>query len=180
MKKVHSTAEVSNKAEIGEGTVIWHHVQVRDNVKIGGNCNIGKNVYVDSGVIIGDSVKVENNVSVYNARIGDDVFIGPGVMFTNDKYPRAFLWDEDRMGDLIVVGKGASIGANSTLITGVKVNDYAMVGAGSVVSKDVPKHALVLGVPAKIVGFVCKCGRKGEVVDGILKCEFCGEVNKIE
>jgi len=178
--EIHSTADVSDKADIGKDTVIWHHTQVRENAKIGKNCNIGKNVYIDSDVVIGNNVKIQNNVSIYNAKIEDDVFIGPGVSFTNDKYPRAFIWDENRKGPIIIVERGASIGANSTIMTGVKIEEYSMVGAGSVVSKDVPKHALVLGVPAKPSGFVCKCGRKGEVINRILKCKFCGEVNNIE
>lgn len=147
---------------------------------IGKNCNIGKGVYIDSGVEIGQNVKIQNFVSVYRGvKIEDNVFIGPAVTFTNDLYPRAFIWDEDRMVRTLVKN-GASIGANATIVCGVTIGEYAMVGAGSVVTKDIPPFALHYGNPAKPAGFVCYCGRKLEkiVEEGrgeiLFECE-CGK-----
>lgn len=159
MKFIHPTAIVESD-EIGEGTRIWHFVHVRQGAKIGRNCNIGKGVYIDTGVIIGNNVKIQNFATIYRGVvIEDDVFIGPAVVFTNDLYPRAFIWSEDRIVPTIVK-KGASIGANSTIVCGVKIGEYAMIGAGSVVTKDVPPFGLVYGNPARLKGFVCYCGRK--------------------
>ena len=133
----HPTAIVESE-EIGEGTKLWHFVHVREKARMGKNCNIGKGVYIDLEVEIGDNVKIENFVSVYKGvTIENDVFIGHAVTFTNDSYPRAFIWGEDRMG-YTMVRRGASIGANATIICGVTIGEYAMVGAGSVVTKDVP------------------------------------------
>ncbi len=174
---IHSTAEVSDKAEIGEGTKIWHQAQVRENAKIGKNCILGKSVYIDFDVKIGDRVKIQNFVSIYQGvTIEDDVFLGPGMTFTNDLYPRAFISDFEVYPTR--VKKGASIGANSTIICGITIGRYAMVGAGSVVTEDVPDYALVYGNPAKLVSFVCKCGRKlkgeKEIENFVLmKCTKC-------
>ena len=155
----HPTAIVESE-EIGDGTKLWHFVHVREKARIGKNCTIGKGVYIDLEVEIGDNVKIENFVSVYKGvTIENDVFIGPAVTFTNDSYPRAFTWGEDRMG-YTMVRRGASIGANATIICGVTIGEYAMVGAGSVVTKDVPSFGLVYGNPARLEGFVCSCGRK--------------------
>jgi len=155
----HPTAIVESE-EIGEGTRIWHFVHVREKAKIGKNCTVGKGVYIDTEVEIGDNVKIENFVSVYKGvKLEDDVFIGPAVTFTNDLYPRAFIWDDDRIC-YTVVRRGASIGANATIICGVTIGEYAMVGAGSVVTRDVPPFVLVYGNPARQEGFVCSCGRK--------------------
>ena len=171
---VHPSAFVEEGAEIGENTKIWHFVHVRAGAAIGENCNIGKGCYIDGGASLGNNVKVQNFVSVYNGvSIGDDVFVGPGVTFTNDQYPRAFLWSEERVVKTNVE-KGASIGANSTILCGIRIGEYAMVGAGSVVTKNVPKHALVYGNPAEMKGFVCKCGRKLGTEKKEYFCE-CGE-----
>ncbi|PKP54474.1 MAG: N-acetyltransferase [Candidatus Altiarchaeales archaeon HGW-Altiarchaeales-3] len=159
MTSIHKTAEVSKEAKIGKGTGIWHQAQVRENAEIGENCNIGKGVYVDFGVKIGNNCKIQNYVSIYHGvEIEDDVFIGPSVTFTNDLYPRAFIWNEEKVSRTRVK-KGASIGANSTIICGITIGEYAMIGAGSVVTKDVPDNALVYGNPAKIKGCVSKDGR---------------------
>lgn len=177
---VHPTAEVSEKAKIGEGTKIWHQAQVREDAEIGQNCNIGKGVYIDLKAKIGNNCKIQNYVSVYHGVvIEDDVFVGPGATFTNDLYPRAFLWGEDRLCKTLVM-KGASIGANTTIVCGVTIGKYAMVGAGSVVTEDVPDHALVFGNPALFRGFVCECGRKITKVEGkgatrTGKCSACGK-----
>ena len=160
----HETAIVES-SQIGEGTMIWHHAHVREGVKLGANCVIGKNIYLDIATSIGDNVKIQNNTSVYSGvTIADNVFIGPNVVFTNDLRPRAFLWNETRKG-YTMVKQGASIGASSVIICGSKespriIGEYAMIGAGSVVTKDVPAHGLVYGNPAKLVGFVCVCGIK--------------------
>lgn len=181
---VHSTADVSEKAVIGDGTKIWHQAQIRENVFVGKNCIIGKNVYIDLGVKIGNGVKIQNNVSVYGAIIEDDVFVGPSVTFTNDKYPRAFIWGEHRRAKPIIARKGSSVGADSVLLCEVELGEYSMVGAGSVVSKNVPKHGLVYGNPAKLIGFVCKCGRKLErkkVLVGkiLMHCSECDSETEI-
>lgn len=180
MKFIHPTAEISPEANIGGETKIWHHVQIREGANIGNNCNIGKGVYIDSGVKIGNNCKIQNYVSIYKGVfIEDDVFIGPAVTFTNDLYPRSFLWDDTRIVKT-KIKKGASIGANSTIICGVTVGEYAMVGGGSVVTKDVPNYVLVYGNPARNKSFICKCGRKLEnftedvnFIKG--KCSFCEE-----
>ena len=174
---VHPSAFVDDGAKIGDDTKIWHFVHVRSGATIGKNCIIGKSCYIDQGALIGNNVKIQNFVSVYRGvEIADDVFIGPSTTFTNDLYPRAFIWNEARVGKTLV-GKGASIGANSTIICGVKIGEYAMVGAGSVVTKDVPPYTLVYGNPAEAKCFVCKCGKKLGKEKKAYFCE-CGE--KIE
>jgi acetyltransferase-like isoleucine patch superfamily enzyme len=162
----HESAEVSDKALIGEGTKIWNWVQVRENVKIGKNCILSKGVYIDSGVTIGDNVKIQNNVSVYHGvTIEDGVFLGPHVCFTNDKLPRAINPDgslknaSDWIVSETVVRMGASIGANSTILSGVTIGRFALVGLGSVVSKDVEDFTLVYGNPARVHGRVDKSGK---------------------
>jgi len=177
--RIHPTAEVSEKATIGEGTTIWHQAQVREDAKIGKSCVISKNVYIDRGVIIGNNVKIQNNCSLYyEAILEDGVFIGPHVCFTNDKIPRAVNPDGSIKGgggnatdwkiSKIVIKKGATLGANSTIIGGITIGEWALVGAGSVVTKDVPAYALVYGNPARFKGYVCKCGNK--LID---KCSNC-------
>ena len=156
---IHPTAEVSEEAMIGDGTKIWNLAQVRENAQIGEGCIISKNVYIDTEVKIGNRVKIQNNVNVYHGvEIEDDVFLGPSMTFTNDMFPRAF--NSEWVITDTVVKKGASIGANATIICGVTIGEYAMVGAGSVVTKDVESYALVVGNPAKQIGWVCKCGHR--------------------
>ena len=173
MKNVfmHPTADVDNTAIIGEGTKIWNQAQVRNNAVVGNNCVISKNVYIDEHVIIGDRVKIQNNVNVYHGvTVEDDVFLGPSMTFTNDMYPRAF--NSDWKISETLVKKGASIGANATIRCGITIGEYAMVGAGSVVTKDVLPHALVVGNPARQIGWVCTCGCK---LDDTGLCEGCGK-----
>ncbi|MEM2109732.1 MAG: acyltransferase, partial [Candidatus Odinarchaeota archaeon] len=152
--------------KIGEGTKIWHFAHVREGSEIGRNCTIGKSVYIDTGVKIGDGVKIQNFVSIYKGVvIESDVFIGPSVTFTNDLFPRSFIWDQSKITPTLIK-KGASIGANSTIICGITVGEYALIGAGSVVSKSVPDYGLVYGNPARLKGYVCYCGKKlGKIVE---------------
>ncbi|KYC49807.1 MAG: UDP-N-acetylglucosamine acyltransferase [Candidatus Methanofastidiosum methylothiophilum] len=174
---VHETAEISKGAVIGKNTKVWHQSQIREGVKIGENCIISKCVYIDFDVKIGNNVKIQNGVSVYHGvEVEDDVFLGPHMTFTNDLYPRAFNSNWELVKTL--VKKGASIGANATIICGTIIGEYAMVGSGAVVTKNVPAYGLVFGNPAKLKGFVCKCGRKavkvGEEKDKVLmECTVC-------
>ncbi|HHS98094.1 MAG TPA: N-acetyltransferase [Chloroflexi bacterium] len=191
--RIHPTAEVSPQAQIGEGTSIWHQAQVREGARIGRNCILGKGVYVDAGVVIGDNVKVQNYVSIYHGvTIEDGVFCGPHCVFTNDKRPRAINPDgslkaaDDWEVVETRVGRGASIGANAVIVCGVTIGEWAMVGAGSVVSRDVPDYGLVWGNPARLRGFVCPCGHRLERAGGRgareqgaggkvrLRCPACG------
>ncbi len=155
----HPTAVVESDA-IGDGAQIWHFAHIREGAVLGTGCNVGKGVYVDTGVRIGNNVKVQNFVSIYRGVvIADDVFVGPSVTFTNDLYPRAFIWDDAKIVPTFVEN-GASIGANSTILCGITIGAYAMVGAGSTVTKDVSPFGLVYGNPARLHGVVCYCGRK--------------------
>lgn len=172
--RIHETAEVSVYADIGDGTSIWNHAQVRENARIGQNCIISKGVYVDAGVIIGNNVKIQNYVSVYHGlTIEDGVFIGPHVCFTNDLYPRAINPDgspksaTDWTVTPTLIRQGAALGANSTIICGVTIGQWAIVGAGSVITRDVPDYGLVYGNPARLHGFVCPCGEKLENIDPV-------------
>ena len=188
---IHSTAEVAENAKIGENTKIWHHCQVRPRAVIGENCNIGKGVYIDADVQIGDNVKIQNYVSVYHGvTVEDGVFIGPHACFTNDMRPRAINADgspkseDDWVLSKTLVKKGAAIGANSTIRCGITVGEWAMVGSGSVVTRDIPDFGLVFGNPARLRGFVCTCGEKleksGEKGDFIIAhCSACGYSVKI-
>jgi acetyltransferase-like isoleucine patch superfamily enzyme len=181
---IHESAFVED-AEIGEGTNIWHFVHIRKGSKIGKNCNIGKGVYIDINVKIGNNCKLQNFATLYDGvTVGNDVFIGPHVCFTNDVFPRASIWTDDRLVKTLV-NDGASIGANATIIAGVTIGNHAMVGAGSVVTKNVPDYALVVGNPAMVKGFVCECGvrlqeksKKDRVVEFV--CPKCGKEISID
>ncbi len=156
--RIHPTAEVSPQATIGEGTSIWNWAQVRVRARIGARCNVGKDVYIDTDVVVGDDCKIQNFATLYHGlTVGNRVFIGPHVCFTNDLYPRAVSPDWQVVPTKIE--DGASVGANATILCGVTIGRNAMVAAGAVVTKDVPAHALVAGVPARVVGWVCECGR---------------------
>lgn len=176
--EVHPTAVVEERAKIGAGTKVWHFSHIRKGAEIGKNCTIGKCVYVDVGVKVGNNVKVQNHVSIYRGvEIEDDVLIGPHVTFTNDPYPRAFSRDWEVVPTRVC--KGASIGANSTILCGVRIGEYAMIGAGSVVTKDVPPFGLVYGNPAQLKGYVCYCGRKLGGEGNVRKCSHCGKVVRL-
>jgi acetyltransferase-like isoleucine patch superfamily enzyme len=161
---IHETAIVHTPHDVGEGTKIWHWTHIRKGVKIGKNCMLGQNVYVDADVEIGNGVRIQNNVSVYKkVTIEDDVFLGPSCVLTNDKYPRSFLRDErDPEGKLspTLIKKGATIGANATIVCGVTIGEDAFIAAGALVVKDVPPYSLVLGAPGRVVGKVDKEGHK--------------------
>ena len=175
---IHHTAEVSPQATIGDGTMVWNYAQIRERAVLGANCIVSKGVYIDNEVTIGDSVKLQNNASIYHGVVIEDwVFVGPHVCFTNDLRPRAVNPDGSRKDALdwtitkTRVGKGAAIGANCTIRCGVTIGQWAMIGAGSVVTKDVPDYGLVLGNPAHLHCFVCPCGETLEN-DRCLKCSF--------
>ena len=164
---IHPSADVSEQASIGEGTRIWQLVQIREGVRVGQECIIGRGVYLDTHVELGNRVKVQNHVSIYEGvTIEDGVFVGPHVVFTNDKLPRAVNpdgslksatdWEISRT----VVREGASLGANVTVVCGITVGRWAMVGSGAVVTKDVPDYGLVVGNPARLIGHVCRCGKR--------------------
>ncbi len=158
---IHPSAEVHGRTDIGTGTKIWNQVQIREDVKIGENCILSKDVYVDAGVTIGNRCKIQNGVSVYcGVTLEDDVFLGPYAVLTNDKVPRAFNRDWKIVPTLIK--RGASIGANATIVCGVTIGEYAMVAAGSVVTKDVEPYSLVVGSPARHRCYVDKDGNKVE------------------
>lgn len=189
--RIHPTADVSDEAEIGAGTMIWHQCQVRERAQIGEKCVLAKGVYVDFEVHLGDNVKVQNYVSIYHGvTIEDGVFIGPHVCFTNDNLPRAINADgslksaDDWVLGRIRVKRGAALGANSTILPKVEIGAWALVGSGSVVTKDVPDHGLVVGNPARLIGFVCPCGHRldaGEIEGEMMaaRCPDCDAVTPI-
>jgi len=156
---IHESAEVHDDADIGNGSKIWINVQIRENAAIGSECIISKDVYIDESVTIGNRCKIQNSVSVYKGvSIADDVFIGPNACFTNDLVPRAF--NQDWKITQTIVNEGASMGDNATIICGVNIGKFSMIGAGAVVTKDVPAFTLVVGNPAKVIGKVDKNGHR--------------------
>jgi len=173
---VHETAVIDSPCEIGAGTKIWHFSHIMSNSKMGENCNLGQNVVVSPEVVLGKNVKVQNNVSIYTGVVcEDDVFIGPSVVFTNIVNPRSAI---NRRDQYIAtrVEKGASIGANATIICGNTIGQYAFIGAGTVVTKDVSPYALVVGNPARQVGWMSEYGHPLEFQpNGIAVCEESGQ-----
>jgi acetyltransferase-like isoleucine patch superfamily enzyme len=177
---IHPTAEVESGAEIGPSTRVWHFAHIRYGAVVGDHCNIGHSVYIDSGVVVGDNVKLQNRVSLYRGvTLEDGVFVGPHVTFTNDKYPRAItttgvaVSEEDWTPVPTLVRYGASIGAGAVILPGITVGQWAMVGAGALVTRDVPDHGLVTGVPARLVGYACCCGRPLHEDDSGWCCDHC-------
>ena len=176
---IHDSSIVDGNVEIGKNTKVWQFCNLMNGCIIGDNCNIGQNVFIEGGVIVGNNVKIKNNVALYTGVIcEDDVFLGPSCVFTNVINPRSFI---ERKNDFknTVIKKGASIGANATILCGNTVGKYALVGAGAVVSKDVPDFALVVGVPAKQIGWVCKCGETLNVDLERTTCPKCSLEYKI-
>jgi len=175
---VHPTAIVDDGVALGEGAKLWHFVHVSRGASIGARSVLGQNVFVGNDVHIGQGVKIQNNVSVYaGVTVEDDVFLGPSCVFTNVNNPRAFVERKDEFRKT-VVRRGASVGANATIVCGHDVGEYAFVGAGTVVTKDVPPHALVVGAPARRIGWVCRCAEKLVGV-GEVTCMRCGDVYSI-
>jgi UDP-2-acetamido-3-amino-2,3-dideoxy-glucuronate N-acetyltransferase len=174
---VHPSSFVDEGCEIGEGTRIWHFSHVMPRARIGRRCNIGQNVVISPDVVIGDNVKIQNNVSVYTGVVlEDDVFCGPSMVFTNVVNPRSHVPRRDEYR-ATRVGRGASLGANCTVICGHDIGRFAFVGAGAVVTRHVPDFALVLGNPARIAGWVCECGVKlaaGTTPPARAVCSACG------
>ena len=186
--KYHPTAEIAEDATIGEGTRVWNHAQVRGGAQIGENCIVGKGVYIDAHVQIGSNVKIQNYVSVYDGvTLEDGVFVGPHVCFTNDLRPRAINPDgslksaEDWTLSPTRICRGASLGANSTIRCGITIGEWAMVGSGSVVTRDVPAYGLVYGNPARLHGYVCPCGSRLVATRSLAGQEqwVCPECNQV-
>lgn len=177
---VHESSEVEAGCQIGEGTKIWRFCHIMGGCIIGKNCSIGQNVEIFPQVSLGDGVKIQNNVSVYTGVVcEDDVFLGPSCVFTNVVNPRAFVSRRDEYRRT-VIKKGASVGANATVVCGHNVGRYALVGAGSVVTKDVPDYAMVYGVPAEVRGWVCRCGEQIRFSGGRAVCRSCGKRYQID
>lgn len=171
---VHESSYVDQDVEIGEGTKVWYFCHIQKGARIGKNCSLGQNVNISNNVKIGNGVKIQNNVAVYEGvEIEDDVFCGPSCVFTNDLTPRAKYPKGHANYKRTVIKKGASIGANATIVCGHTVGQWALIGAGAVVTSDVPAHALMLGVPAKWAGWACECG---ELLKNGLKCAKCGRM----
>ena len=174
---IHQSSYVDLPCEIGAGTKIWHFSHIMSGCKIGNNCNIGQNVVISPQVTLGNNVKIQNNVSVYTGvECEDDVFLGPSCVFTNVINPRSHVSRKNEYRKTLLK-KGSSVGANATVICGHTHGKYALIGAGSVVTRDVPDYALVTGNPARVKGFVCVCGEKLDFFDNNAVCK-CGEKYK--
>ena len=176
---IQPTAIVDSGAQIGDGTHVWHWVHICAGAKIGSNCSLGQNVFVANKTIIGNNVKVQNNVSIYdNVTLEDDVFCGPSMVFTNVINPRSHV---SRKHEYLstVVKKGATIGANATVLCGHVIGKYAFIGAGAVVTRDIPDHALMTGVPARRVGWMCQCGLRLSIEHDKASCG-CGSHYEIQ
>jgi UDP-2-acetamido-3-amino-2,3-dideoxy-glucuronate N-acetyltransferase len=181
---VHTSAFVDDGAVIGAGTKVWHFCHVLGGAVIGERCSLGQNVVVMNGTRIGNNVKIQNNVSVYEGvELGDDVFCGPSMVFTNVMNPRSHVSRKTEYRKTIV-GRGASIGANATIVCGSTLGEYAFVGAGAVVARDVPAYALMVGVPARRIGWMCQCGERlpdnGAGTCAACGCAACGSTYESE
>lgn len=175
---IHSTAIVDSGAQIGEDTHVWHWVHICGGAKIGERCSLGQNVFVGNKVLIGNNVKIQNNVSVYdNVTLEDDVFCGPSMVFTNVYNPRSAVSRKDEYRNTLIK-RGATLGANCTIVCGVTIGESAFIGAGAVVNRDVGAYALMVGVPARKIGWMCKCGVRLNG-NGKIRCG-CGSVYQID
>ena len=171
--QVHESSFVDESCEIGEGTKIWHFSHVMRNTRIGRGCSVGQNVVAGPNVTIGNNVKIQNNVSIYEGvTLEDDVFCGPSMVFTNVINPRSHVSRKHEFRSTLV-RRGASLGANCTIVCGITIGEYAFVGAGAVVTKPVPSHALVVGNPARMRGYVCRCGEKLSFLADRAECAAC-------
>lgn len=169
----HETSLIGNNAVIGKNTRIWQFCNIMNDVEIGDDCNIGQNVFIESGVRIGNHVKVKNNISIYQGVIcEDDVFLGPNCVFTNVINPRSFIEKKEQIKQTYI-HQGATVGANATIVCGNSIGKYAMIGAGSVVTKNVGDYELVVGNPAQKIGYVCKCGETLETKGQEYYCNCC-------
>ncbi|MGB2983188.1 MAG: acyltransferase [Candidatus Bipolaricaulia bacterium] len=172
---IHESSYVDNDVEIGQGTKIWHFSHVMSGTRIGRDCTLGQNVLVGPNVTVGNNVKIQNNVSVYEGVVlEDDVLCGPSCVFTNVDRPRSGFPTDAADYRKTIVGRGTTIGANATIVCGHRLGEHAFVGAGSVVTRDVPAYALVYGNPAEIRGYACKCGAPLRFDAGTATCEACG------
>lgn len=178
---IHPTAIIDPGAQVGNGTRIWHFCHLMSTCKVGTNCIIGQNVYIDNNTVIGNGVKIQNNVSVYNGVIiEDDVFLGPSAVFTNVINPRSFIERKDEFKKTLV-HKGATIGANATILCGIEIGAYAMIGAGAVVTKSVLPYALIMGNPGRQTGWVSDAGIKLDFnADGKAICSYTNRVYKLK
>ena len=177
---VHESSYIDENVEIGEGTRIWYFNHILKDARIGRNCIIGQNVSIESGVTIGDRCKIQNNVSIYKGVVlEEEVFCGPSCVFTNVYNPRAFI---ERKAEFrpTLVKRGATIGANATIVCGATIGRYALVGAGAVVKSDVPDYAIVAGVPARQIGWACKCGTTLKFGNGKAVCAYCANEYRLE
>lgn len=170
---IHKDALVES-CSIGAGTRVWRNAHIMPGAVVGENCNIGENCFIEGHVVIGSGVTIKNNVAIWdNITIGDDVFVGPAAVFTNDLRPRAHIKKTFRDLESTVIKKGATIGANATVVCGITIHEHAFVGAGSVVVRDVPPYGVVYGNPAQLRGCMCECTRALPATDGRSQCE-CG------
>lgn len=177
---VHPSSYVDEPCSIGENTKIWHFTHIMKDCVIGRGCNIGQNVLVSPDVRVGDNVKIQNNVALYTGVIlEDDVFCGPSMVFTNVINPRSHVVRKNEYKTTLV-RRGASLGANSTIVCGITIGEYAFIGAGSVVTRDVPAYALVYGNPARVRGYVCNCGIKLDTEAGPIVCASCARKYSLE
>jgi UDP-2-acetamido-3-amino-2,3-dideoxy-glucuronate N-acetyltransferase len=174
---IHPTATVESPQDLGPGCRVWHYAHIRLGAVVGPECIVGKGAYVDAGVVIGARAKLQNGCSVYRgSQLANGVFIGPGAVLTNDRYPRAIgpdgalKTDDDWQVEEIVVGEGASVGAMAVVVAGLRLGAWSMLGAGSVATRDIPMHGLAYGNPARLAGFICKCGRSRAKSLELLTC----------
>jgi UDP-2-acetamido-3-amino-2,3-dideoxy-glucuronate N-acetyltransferase len=178
--RIHTSAIIDEGAQVGEGTYIWHFCHLMPKSKVGRNCILGQNVFIDNDVVVGNGVKVQNNVSVYKGVvIEDDVFLGPSMVFTNVINPRSFIERKDEFRKT-VIRKGATLGANSTILCGVEIGSYAMIGAGAMVVGNVSPYGLVVGNPARQIGWVSEAGITLDfTADGVAACPVTGKRYKL-